>query len=314
VKINQRLDDINLKEGVTSCITLGKFDGIHRGHQKLFRVMKELSGQGQLLVAFTFDFSMRSVLTGAPVQNLFSTEEKRQLLREQGLDMLVECPFTDDIRTMDPEAFVREILIKRLHASSIIIGDDFHFGYQRKGDGALLKRLAERYGYSFYKIEKERDESGLEISSTRVREYLAKGQMEEVQELLGFPYFVDGQVLHGAHLGEKIGSPTINQACPEEKLLPPFGVYYSTVRIGEQEYPAVTNVGYKPTVSSAHQVGVETHVLGFSGDIYEQQVRTSLYHYARPERTFESVEALAACIGQDMEHAADYWNQEHKIG
>jgi riboflavin kinase/FMN adenylyltransferase len=307
VNIISRLDDIALKPQERSCITLGKFDGIHLGHQKLFREMHRLAKNGEQLVAFTFDFSIRRVLTGKAVQNLFSAAEKRTLLEEQGVDLLVECPFTDEIRTMAPEVFVREILVNCLHAETIIIGDDFHFGYERMGDAALLERLAPAYGYTFCKIEKECDADGEEISSSRIREALTQGALEKVNQLLGFPYFIDGPVIHGKHLGGQIGSPTINQQPDEEKLLPPFGVYYSRVCIGEKKYPAVTNIGCKPTVSDERIVGAETHVLGFSGDIYEQEVRTELFHFARPEKTFENLDALRACIQRDMRNAQEYW-------
>lgn len=307
MNIISQLDDIRLSANECSCITLGKFDGIHRGHQKLFRMMRQMAHEHEKLVAFTFDFSIRRVLTGKPVQNLFSTAEKRALLEAQGVGLLVECPFTDEIRTMDPETFVRDILAERLHAKTIIIGEDFHFGHNRMGDAVLLERLAPALGYTFYKIEKEKDEVGVEIGSSRIREALVKGELECVNALLGFPYFLDGRVIHGKHLGERIGSPTINQRVDEEKLLPPFGVYYSRVRIGNEEYPAVTNIGCKPTVSDEHIAGAETYLFGFAGDIYEQEARTFLYHFARPEQTFESVEALKTRIQMDMRNAADYW-------
>ncbi len=307
MKILSSLKNISLADHTYSCITLGKFDGIHRGHQKLFQVMRSIADQGEELVAFTFDFAIRRVLTGKPVQNLFSTEEKRRLLEAQGVDILVECPFTEEIRTMDPEVFVRDYLVSRLHARRIIIGEDFHFGYNRTGDGDLLEGLSRVYGYSFYRIEKQTDKDGIEIGSTRIREALALGRMEQVRELLGFPYFIEEPVIHGNHLGGRIGSPTINQGINEEKLLPPFGVYYSRVHVGDQVYPAVTNIGCKPTVSRDQCPGAETYLFGFSDDIYEKQVRTELFHFARPEQSFGSVEELKAHIQKDMEHAAQYW-------
>lgn len=307
MNIISQLNDIRLGEEERSCITLGKFDGIHRGHQKLFGTMRRLAHEQEKLVAFTFDFSIRRVLTGRPVQNLFSVTEKRALLNAQGVDILVECPFTDEIRTMKPEVFVREILVERLHAAMVVIGDDFHFGYNRMGNAELLERMASEFNYSFYKIEKEKDSTGAEIGSSRIREALVRGDMERVNALLGFPYFLDGRVIHGKHLGKRIGSPTINQKPEEEKLLPPFGVYYSRACINDREYPAVTNIGCKPTVSDEQAVGAETYLLGFSGDIYDQEVRICLYHFARPEQTFESVEALKTRIRMDIVNAKDYW-------
>ena len=261
---------------------------------------------GQIPVAFTFDFSIRSLLSGKPSPNLFDLEEKRELLKGQGVKILMECPF-DEVRTMSPESFIKDILVDLLHAKTIIIGDDFHFGYNREGDAKLLEALASVNGYRFVMIDKVKDESGEEIGSTRIRSELTKGNIEKVNALLGFPYFISGQVIHGKHLGEKIGSPTINQGISADKLLPPYGVYFSKVTVGDREYPAVTNIGCKPTVSSSNIPGAETYLFDFEGDIYEKEVVTSLYHFERSERVFENVNALSKQIQTDMANAREYW-------
>ncbi len=300
--------DINkaflLREDRT-CITLGKFDGVHLGHQRLFQIMKE-DFSDQIPVAFTFDFSIRSVLSGKSVQNLFDADEKRALLENQGVEILVECPF-DQVRTMPAKQFVKDILVDFLHVKTIVIGDDFHFGYNREGDAKLLETLAPVYSYRFVKIEKVRDEEGAEIGSTRIRNELISGNMEKVNSLLGFPYFIKGKVVHGKHLGERIGSPTINQSISDEKLLPPYGVYFSKVKIGDKEYPAVTNIGCKPTVSDEKKPGAETYIFDFDGDIYEQEVTTLLFYYERPEKTFPDIETLKKRISLDMSNAKEYW-------
>lgn len=288
------------------CVTLGKFDGVHLGHQRLFEIMRR-EFPDQISVAFTFDFSIRSILSGNPAKNLFSTDEKRQLLEKQGIDVLVECPFSDAVRTMAPERFVKEILVDFLHVKTIVIGDDFHFGFNRQGDARLLEELADVYGYKFVKIEKVKDSYGLEIGSTRIRDELKKGNIEKVNELLGFPYFISGPVIHGKHLGESMGSPTINQRMEAEKLLPPFGVYFSRVAIGDRDYPAVTNIGIKPTVSHENVPGAETYIFEFEGNIYEQNVTTSLYCFSRRERNFENLSALKEQIHSDMNNAMEYW-------
>ena len=306
--IATRLEDIKIREDQRTCITLGKFDGIHRGHQKLFEVCREKSN-GDILTAFTFDFSIRKVLTGKMNGNLFSKEEKRALMSEQGVELLVECPFTDDIRTMEPDRFVRDILVNKLHARTIIIGDDFHFGCNRAGDAGLLQSMSKECGYEFFRVDMVTDKRGLEIGSTEIREALLQGRMEVVNELLGFAYFADGRVVHGNHIGGKIGSPTINQLPGEDKLLPPFGVYCSKVIIDGREYKAVTNIGCKPTVSDGKIPGIETYILDFNEKIYGENVRTCLYHYLRPERVFECVDELAKQIKIDSENAARYWSE-----
>ncbi len=309
MKIINDINRIFLDFSDETCVTLGKFDGVHLGHQRLFEIMRK-DFPDLIPVAFTFDFSMRRVLSGKPVRNLFNADEKRNLLEKQGVKYLVECPFTDRVRTMPPELFVEGILVDLLNAKAVIIGDDFRFGYNRDGDAKLLEELSDNYGYKFVKIEKVKDELGMEIGSTRIRAELEAGNIERVNALLGFPYFIRGKVIHGKHLGEKIGSPTINQSITDDKLLPPFGVYFSKVTIGDREYPAVTNIGCKPTVSSSNIPGAETYLFDFDGDIYEQEVTTSLYHFERAERIFSDIDELRNRIGLDMENARDYWKKD----
>ncbi|MCR5742540.1 MAG: bifunctional riboflavin kinase/FAD synthetase [Lachnospiraceae bacterium] len=289
-----------------SIITLGKFDGIHRGHQKLFKYMRTHRRDDENIVAFTFDFSIRSVLTGSRAQYLFDDAEKRELLRKQGVDVLVECPFDDSVRCMKPEDFVRQYLVDKLHVSKIVIGDDFRFGHNREGDSRLLSELSDKYGYEFYRIEKER-EDGVEISSTYIRSALSEGNIELVNSLLGFDYFCEGSVVHGNHIGADLGSPTINQTFDEVKLLPPYGVYFSKCIIGGREYPAISNIGIKPTVGENNAVGIESFLLEYSGDLYDKEVKTCLYHYRRPEKKFKDFDELKHAIEEDTRAAKEYW-------
>jgi len=292
-----------------SIITLGKFDGIHRGHQKLFKYMRLHRRDDENIVAFTFDFSIRSVLTGSRAQYLFDDDEKREILARQGVDVLVECPFDEHVRTMRATDFVKDFLVDKLHVSKVVIGDDFRFGYNREGDAALLSELSDKYGYEFFRIEKE-CENGVEISSTYTRNALSEGNIELVNSLLGFDYFFKGRVVHGNHMGADLGSPTINQEVSDIKLLPPFGVYFSKCLVGDREYPAISNIGRKPTVSDNNRVGIETFLLNYSGDLYGQEVRICLYHYRRPEEKFSNFEELKNAIARDTLAAKQFWGIE----
>ena len=162
-----------------TAVTLGKFDGLHRGHQKLIRRTREFARQGLKSVVFTLDFNRKGML--------LTREERRAMLEKQGVDYLVECPFLPEVAHMEPEEFIRGILAEKLHAREVIVGADFHFGYERKGDAHLLMELQKIYGYEAEIIKKE-TYNGREISSTYIREALEKGEMELAKDLLGYPY------------------------------------------------------------------------------------------------------------------------------
>ena len=178
-----------------TAVTLGKFDGLHRGHQKLIRRTRECARQGLKSVVFTLDFNRKGML--------LTREERRAMLEKQGVDYMVECPFLPEVAHMEPEEFIRGILAEKLYAREVIVGADFHFGYERKGDAHLLMELQKIYGYEAEIIKKE-TYNGREISSTYIREALEKGEMELAKDLLGYPYFVSGEVLHGRHMGGRL--------------------------------------------------------------------------------------------------------------
>lgn len=288
-------------EGQTA-VTLGKFDGFHRGHQKLLFKLNEAKKQGCRSVIFTFDTPPKAYINGEPPKALLSRREKCDLAEKMQADWLIVCPFTDEIRNMTAEQFVKEILADRLCAKHIVAGVDFRFGHQRSGDVEVLHKLSREYGYELSVIKKERDQ-GQVISSTLIRERLAAGDMERVNRLLGYPFHVTGEIIHGAQLGRTIGMPTINLRPEDDKLLPPNGVYASTVELEGKLYAGVTNIGYKPTVSGAHICGVETYLLDASGDFYGKTAQVRFYRYQRPEQKFGSVEELTAQMHRDAEQA-----------
>lgn len=288
-----------------TAVTLGKFDGFHRGHQKLLFQLCEAKKQGCRSVIFTFDTPPKAYIQGAPPKALLSGREKCDLAEKMQADWLIVCPFTDEIRNMTAERFVKEILVDRLHGKRVVAGVDFRFGYQRKGDVETLEKLSREYGYELSVLEKERDQ-GQVISSTLIRERLAAGDMERVNQLLGYPFHVTGEIIHGARLGRTIGMPTINLRPGADKLLPPNGVYASTVELEGKLYSGVTNIGYKPTVSGEHVCGVETYLQDVSGDFYGKTAQVRFYRYQRPERKFGSVEELTAQMHRDAEQAKEY--------
>lgn len=289
-----------------SAVTLGKFDGIHRGHQKLVRRVVEAGSQGMQSVVFTFDMFPVTVVTGRIQKTIVTNEERKMNLEGMGVDCLIEYLFTPEISHMAPERFIKEVLVDRLNARLVVVGPDFHFGYRRAGDCELLLRYASEYGYRVEIESKLRDDKR-EISSTYIREQLAQGHIEKANELLGYPYFIHGKVLHGKSLGRTLGLPTINLAPPESKLLPPNGVYVSETTIEGRLYQGITNIGRKPTVGEDNPVGVETHLFDCSADLYGKTADVRLYHFCRPERKMGSVEELRQTIENDVQIGKKYF-------
>ena len=291
-----KINDFHIEE--PTALSLGKFDGVHRGHETLIAHLLEKKKEGLKAVVFTFDIPPKKLTENNNYRVLSTNAEKQEILEERGIDYLLECPFTKEIMCMEPEAFV-EWIVTGLHVKSIVVGSDFHFGHNRRGDYKLLQQLSGTYGYSLKVVEKLQYE-GRDISSTFVREQIIKGDMGKANDLLGYPFFVKSEVIHGRQLGRTLGIPTINMELPAEKLLPPKGVYATEVQIRGKYYIGVTNVGCKPTVNHTNKVNVETHILDFSGDLYGQEMKVSFYSFIRKERKFQSVEELKTQMEHDI--------------
>lgn len=286
-----------------SAVAIGKFDGIHLGHKKLLNYILEQKVDGFKTVVFTFEPSPEEFFLGRTVKQLFTREEKRKAFEEMGIDILIEFPLTRETAATPPEDFVKKILVGQLSAGYIAAGTDVSFGDKGRGDQHLLKGLSKECDYELELIEKVRLD-GEEVSSTRVRNEVADGNMAMVKRLLGSEYSVGGEIEHGRHIGHTIGVPTVNVIPPENKLLPPFGVYASKVYLDGKEYRGMTNIGRKPTISEKEKVGVETYIYDFDKDVYGEYARIALGRFLRPEMKFDSLDALKAQIQSDIESAA----------
>lgn len=279
-----------------SAVSLGKFDGFHRGHRLLLdRILEHPKLHATV---FTFD----GILNG---KQIYLEEEKRSLLERLGVEREVLFPFSEKTRSMTPETFIREMLVERMDAKLICVGEDFHFGKDRRGDVDMLSKYAPQYGYELCVFPKIK-EDGEVISSTRIRGELAQGRIEKANRLLGDPYFVRGEVVHGNALGRTIGMPTANLLPGEQKLLPAYGVYATRVEADGKIYGGVTNVGVKPTVG-ADRANVETTLLHFDGDLYGKQITVYFLEFLRPEQRFDSLEELKAQMSRDKAKAEKIW-------
>lgn len=291
-----------------TAVTLGKFDGLHRGHDLLMQTVLEYSKKYQLAsVAFTFDIPPRNRVEEIVANVLTTNDEKQYIFEKRGMDYLIECPFTAEVMSMEPKDFIAWIT-KVLHMKVVVVGDDFRFGHKRAGDYHTLQQYESEYGYQTVVIDKLKD-LNRDISSTYVREKIADGNIKKANELLGYKYFIKSEILHGKKLGRTIGVPTINMILPPHKLLPPNGVYVTEVLVDGKTYMGVTNIGCKPTVSDTNVVGVETYIDQFNQDVYGEKIVVSFVKFIRPEQKFNSIEELQAQMRSDIEVSRKYYRE-----
>lgn len=291
-----------------TCVTLGKFDGLHRGHQLLLSYLEMYEKQGYTSVMFTFDYHPASLFSAKEIDLIYTEEEKRILLERKGPQVLISYPFSEETASMEPEDFIREVLVGKLDAKIIVVGTDYRFGKKRRGDIVMLSEYAKKYGYELIVCDKLAYHDNV-IGSTRIREELRLGHIEDVNEMLGHPYTIMGTVEKGNQIGRTIGIPTVNLTPKTHKLLPPNGVYASITRVNGKSYRGISNVGCKPTVNSDGRVNVETHMLDFNEDLYGHHIEVELYTYERSEVKFNSIDELKDRMNKDIEFAVSYFKR-----
>lgn len=279
-------------------VTIGKFDGVHKGHEKLFKTLEEKSN-GRKKAVLAFSAPPKDFLNEKKTKTIMTDVEKELLCEKQGIDIYCQMPMTKEFLGVRPEEFIEKILIDKLGATAIVCGPDFRFGKEAKGNVEFLATNQEKYGYELYVVEKEKYQN-LDISSTAIREKIAEGKIEQVNEMLDHPYSVIGQVEEGRKIGRTIDFPTVNLLPESDKLLPPNGVYVTKVLYDNKEYDAITNVGVNPTVSSGNPTKVESHMVDFNKDIYGKIIEVQFFRFVRPERKFNSVEELKEQINKDI--------------
>lgn len=300
------IKDITKVQWNNTSITLGKFDGVHLGHRMLMENVLAAKKNGCVPTVFTFDRFPSQFLRKEAVTSILVEEEKEQLLEELGIERYVLFPFHEQTASMEPEEFIEEILVKTMKVRELYVGADFRFGKGRKGNAALLEAMAIKHDFLFRAVDK-RMYHGAEISSSRIRDCIVNGEMEDAAAMLGMPYQISGEIIHGRSLGHTIGVPTINQAFPEGKIFPKLGVYCAKVTVEHKEYFGIANVGSKPTVQDTLNYGVETHLFACEENLYGKQAKTELLHFVRPEQKFASVEELRQQVEADKAVAVGYF-------
>ncbi len=279
-------------------VAIGNFDGVHVGHRALIDRARSLAaGNDARVVALTFD-PHPSALFGVAPAMLTSMSRRAELLAEAGAELVVIEPFTRELATLAPDAFIDEIVLGALHARAIVVGYDFKYGRGRAGTTASLRAQGERAGTEIAVVPVV--ELGGEVaSSTRIRAHLQAGELAAAERLLGRRWDVDGVVVHGAERGRAIGIPTANISPDGELPIRP-GIYAVTLEVDGVQLPAVASLGTNPTFVDRGALVLEVHVLDWTGDLYDQHVRTAFVARLRDEAKFDGVDALIAQIRADI--------------
>ena len=295
-----------------SVVTIGAYDGVHLGHRALIdRVRKMAADRGIASALVTFDqHPARLVRPESAPLLLTDPEQKLELLEATGLDLLLVVRFDEERAQESPEDFVREVLVDCLGTKAIVVGEDFHFGHQRRGNVGLLRTMGAEAGFEVEPIEllgsdgQPADESA-QVSSTAIRKALAEGDVERAAAMLGREHEVRGVVDHGDARATELGFPTANVSVPDDVLLPADGIYAGWyTRPDGTRHPTAISLGRRPTFyETAHASLLEAHLLDFSGDLYGERARVAFVKRLRAEEKFDSVEALIEQMGRDCDRA-----------
>ncbi len=288
----------------SSVVTIGNFDGVHRGHQAIIkRTIANAHRLNSLAIALTFSNHTESLLGEAPLL-INMPLIRRELLAKQGLDALLEVEFTQNLADLEPEIFFRTWLIEGLNVKALVVGHDFRFGSAGRGDYQLLEEISVTNEILLERIAPIQ-ENGDAISSSRIRQLLAEGQIEQANRMLGYNFIIEGEVIKGEQLGRKLGYPTANISLKQEYLLPCYGVYLVRLFVESSYYFGVANVGIKPTFGKSFPL-VEIYLFDVELNLYNKTARVEFLRFIRPENRFAGPEALRAQIARDVETAQGF--------
>lgn len=282
-----------------TAIALGNFDGVHKGHQKLLNRMiskgRELNLTSSVLV---FENHTKEVVIGRKEDLLTSIEQRNQIIKELGVEVLFSLLFDKSIMSISPEDFVKNILLERLNVKAIFVGPDYRFGYKAQGDAQLLMELGEKYDIYVEIIEPLYIEEEL-VSSTRIRKLIKEANFNEAKLLLGRDYSIRGKIVPGKKLGRKLGFPTANIEPVTNYCLPKNGVYDTDTIVKSKVYRSASSIGFNPTFKES-TLKIESHLLEFDGNLYGENIELIFYHYLRDELKFDDLESLTNQMSLDV--------------
>lgn len=303
MKVFYSIEDIqNIGE---TGIALGNFDGVHIGHKALIKNAVDDSKKiGFKSVVFTFRNHPKNLTDSKKVRQIVSWEEKVKIMEALGTDYLVAVEFNSQFKKMKAEDFVSNILVKGLNMKAAYCGFHYRFGHKALGTTDLLETMSIKYSYALNVLQPVKIQGNL-VSSTRIRQFIAEGEMEACNQLLGRQYALEGKVVHGKQIGTKMGFPTANILIDETRIIPPNGVYITKCFVNNKEWNSITNIGCKPTVGGEQRL-IETHIINFDDNIYSQNIRIEFYKKIRGESKFMDVNALKEQIALDVNAVKTY--------
>ncbi len=303
-----------LKEKGTA-LALGNFDGVHTGHKRLLCATSEIARENGLVsCVYTFLKHPRTYTEDNTTSLITNNSEKEKIISSLGLDAIYYENFLD-VKDYDAQKFCSRILKDTLNCKIVICGENFRFAKDRSAGSGVLKTEAEKLGMNCIVIP-YMDDDNEKLNSTRIRKLIRAGDIQKANELLGHTFSIYYPVIHGRHLGTQIGVPTINQTFEEEKLKPKNGVYACICHIDGKEYMSVSNVGVKPTVTYNEKnppVLCETHIIGYSGNLYGKSIKVDFYKKLRDEKRFSSLDELVSEVKKNIEETELYFSREKKI-
>ena len=287
-------------------ISIGSFDGVHTGHQKIFKTMKEKSKNTQKTIAITFFPTPQSILNPNNFKgHLNSKEEKIDKVKELGVDILYILKFDDKIKKMTAKNFLK-IIIRKFNPELFIVGYNHCFGYKKEGDSDFLKKYKKKYNYKVVDIPELKSSNKIKISSTTIRNLIANNDISNANNLLGYNYSIQGVIVDGDGLGRKIGFPTANIKVSKNKLIPGNGVYFINAHIDRREFQGMVNIGIKPTVSKKKELSIEAHLFNFNEKIYGMKIIINFIKFIRNERDFKSIDFLKKQLEKDRNKCLEY--------
>ncbi len=307
MKIFHGTDNAGILRGTV--LTLGVFDGLHLGHQKIMEtVVERANATNSVPTAITFDPHPRAVLFPDSAPPLLQTLDQRLANFEVlGIEQAIVVRFDKNFAAQDAEVFLRDIVYERLQAKEVYLGEGFFFGKNRGGNIELLRQISRELGFFADEIP-EIKLRGVRISSSKIREHLREGKINLARRMLGRPYGVEGQIVHGDQRGRTIGFPTANLH-PNNRVIPKYGVYATATLIDNVWRRSITNVGVRPTFDGDKEPSIESYIFDFDGDLYGDVLRVRFLHRIRDEKKFGGIDELKAQIAKDSGIALDYFKR-----
>lgn len=294
-----------------AAITIGVFDGVHKGHvailNRILEMARKINGES---VVVTFWPHPRLVLKQDKSIKLINTlEEKQKLLEKLGIDHLIIIPFTEEFAQQTSEEFIKHILIDKLHVKHLVVGFNHHFGRGREGNFDQIQQFAQMYNFDVERLDAKLVENE-HVSSTKIRNALGIGDIQTANSFLGYNYSITGSVVDGNKIGRDIGFPTANiQIDHDFKLLPKEGVFIVEAEIDNQKYPAMLNIGFKPTINQPEKtLSIEAHIIGFSENIYKKSITIYFHKRIRDELKFDNIEQLKNQLLSDKQETINYFH------